>query len=233
MMAWNFRQVSQIRDKIRSLNPNRSSLLESFTEAMNEIGHQVYQFEVSDPVSLKSNYQTVTINDVKEIHFRYSLNILDNRMKESGSQITIGHNLEYRWQSPVYKGGVKVQNLIISMSRISNLRLQILNENTIFCSFIILNFNESEDYDQLPNSEYIYSKSPMDIHQGLEEIESAPCSLVVDKSDDEDEKEENQSESMLQSYPVIEDWPFCAPKVLKYELLPDSGEVLFRIRING
>jgi hypothetical protein len=244
-LSWNDHQISQLKDRIRSLNSNRYSLFESFCEASKDVGLRVYQFEQEDttttPQPLECNYKTVVDeNGNEEIEFSFGHRIIGIRNREVGNQTILGNSLDYRWLPPKIKSGVREQNLVICLSRISQLVLQIVNEKTIFCSYVILILNELQEYDEIPCIEYIRSSFPLDIHQGGEFHEitaaggGAPSSLPMTQCGCDNKSDPHP---MIQSYPTVgitEDDLFeTVPKILKSEYLDESREMLYRIRING
>jgi hypothetical protein len=231
-MLWNDRQISQLSDRIRSLNSNRYSLIESFCEASKEVGLRLYQFDHETPLSLKCNHKSVVDDEGNEdSEFSYNRQIVGIRSREVGNQTILGNTLDYRWLTAKMKSGVREQNLVICLSRISDLVLQIVNEKTILCSYVFLKLNDLEEYDEVSCIEYIHSSFPLDIHQGeyneisISSVPATPCG------------DEDQSDSLIKSYPTVgitEDDLFeTTPKILKSEYLEVSREMLYRIRLNG
>jgi hypothetical protein len=229
--TWNDGQMSQLKDRIHSLNSNRYSLLDSFDGAMKSTGLHYYQFEQKiDRQSLECLRSVIDIDGEEETHFTYNQQINGIRKREIGTQMILGKSLDYHWRSATVVSGVRVQNLVISLSGIGKLSLKILNEKTIMCSFLILRFNDNEEYDEIHCTEYIHSSSPLDIHQGTtsEDRETFPSSSMVSQVVDEDDPG-----SLIYLFPILEDKEPIESKFLKSEYLNKSREMLYRIRLNG
>lgn len=184
---------------------------------------------------MESNYKCILDEDGnEEIEFSYGHRIIGIRNREVANHTILGNSLDYRWLPPKVRSGVREQNLVICLSGISQLVLQIMNEKTIFCSFVVLKLNDLEEYDAIPCIEYIQSSFPLDIHQGEEYNELTASSISISPCEDE-----NQSDQpiMIKSYPTVgitkDDLFETIPKVLKSEYLEGSRETLYRIRING